>query len=74
MINQPNAPKLIKIYSIICDRFKKDLKYTCERFSNNDKQDLTDQEIMTIYLFAVQEEHRFNIKQIHKYTCDYFRD
>jgi hypothetical protein len=29
---------------------------------------------MTICLFAVQEEHRFNIKQIHKYTCDYFRD
>ena len=74
MINQPKAVKLIKIYSIICDRFEKDLKYTCERFSNNDKQDLSDQEIMTIYLFAVQEEQRFTIKQIHKYACDYLRD
>lgn len=74
MINQPKALKLIKIYSIICDRFEKDLKYTCERFSNNDKQDLTDQEIMTIYLFAVQEEQRFSIKQIHKYACDYLLD
>lgn len=74
MINQPKALKLIKIYSIICDRFEKDLKYTCERFSNNDKQDLTDQEIMTIYLFAVQEEQRFSIKQIHKYASDYLRD
>jgi len=54
MINQTKALKLVKFYSIICDRFEKDLKYTCERFSNNDKQDLTDQEIMTIYLFAVQ--------------------
>ena len=61
MINQPKALKLIKIYSIICDRFEKDLKYTCERFSNNDKQYLTDQEIMTIYLFAVQEEQRFRV-------------
>jgi len=74
MINQTKAPKLVKIYSIICDRFEKDLKYTCERFSNNDKQDLTDQEIMTIYLFAVQEEHRISIKEIHKYACDYLLD
>ena len=55
VINQPKALKLIKIYSILCDRFEKDLKYTCERFSNNDKQDLINQEITTIYLFAVQE-------------------
>ena len=61
MINQPKALKLIKIYSILCDRFEKDLKYTCKRFSNNDKQDLINQEITTIYLFAVQEEHRFNV-------------
>ena len=71
MINQPKALKLIKIYSITCDRFEKDLKYTCERFSNNDKQDLINQEITTIYLFAVQEEHRFSVIQIYKYSCDY---
>jgi hypothetical protein len=74
MINQSKALKLVKIYSIICDRFEKDLKYTCERFSNNDKPNLTDQEIMTIYLFTVQEEQRFSIKQIHKFTCDYLLD
>jgi hypothetical protein len=74
MINQTKALKLIKIYSIIFDRFEKDLKYTCERFSNNDKPNLTDQEIMTIYLFAVQEEQRFSVKQIHKYACDYLFD
>jgi Transposase DDE domain len=71
MINQSKALKLVKIYSIICDSFKKDLKYTCERFSNNDKPYLTDEEIMTIYLFTVQEEQRFSVKQIHKYACDY---
>lgn len=74
MINQPKAVKLVKIYSIICDRFEKDLKYTCERFSNNNKQNLTDEEIMTIYLFTVQEEQRFSVKQIHKYACDYLLD
>jgi hypothetical protein len=71
MIIQTKALKLIKIYSTICDKFEKDLKYTCERFSNNTKQDLTDQEIMTIYLFSVAEEQRFTVKHIHQFACDY---
>ena len=74
MINQTKALKLIKIYSLICDRFEKDLKHTCQRFSNNQKQELTDQEIMTIYLFSVLEEQRFSIKQIHSYACNYLLD
>ena len=45
MIIQTKALKLIKIYSTICEQFEKDLKYSCERFSNNNKQDLTDQEL-----------------------------
>ena len=73
MIIQTKALKLIKIYSMICEKFEKDLKYTCERFSNNTKQDLTDQEIMTIYLFVIEEEQRFTIKQIHKFASDYLR-
>jgi len=71
MIIQTKALKLVKIYSTICDKFEKDLKYSCERFSNNTKQDLTDQEIMTIYLFSVAEEQRFTVKQIHRFACDY---
>lgn len=73
MINQTKALKLVHIYLTICDRFEKDLKYTCERFSNNDKPDLTDEEIMTIYLFAIEEEQRFTVKQIHKFASDYLR-
>lgn len=74
MINQTKALKLIKIYSLLCDRFEKDLKYTCERFSNNQKQDLTDQEIMTIYMFCVHEEQRFGVKQIHNFAHNYLFD
>lgn len=29
---------------------------------------------MTIYLFSVQEEQCFSIKQIHKFACDYLLD
>jgi hypothetical protein len=73
MIIQTKALKLVKIYSTICEKFEKDLKYSCERFSNNNKQDLTDQEIMTIYLFVIEEEQRFSVKQIHKFASDYLR-
>lgn len=71
MINQTKALKLVKIYSSICERFEKDLKYTCQRFSNNNEQDLTDQEIMTIYLFVIKEEQRFSIKQIHLFAVEF---
>lgn len=36
-----------------CEQFEKYLKYTCQRFSNNGKQDLTEKEIMTIHIFAL---------------------
>jgi len=71
MINQIKALKLVKIYFSICERFEKDLKYTCQRFSNNNEQDLTDQEIMTIYLFVIKEEQRFSVKQIHLFAVEY---
>ncbi|MEI7424755.1 MAG: transposase [Candidatus Staskawiczbacteria bacterium] len=73
MINQAKALKLVKIYLYICKRFEEDLKYSCERFSNNNKQDLTDQEIMTIYLFVISEEQKFKVKQIHRFSNEYLR-
>lgn len=51
----------MQIYSTIREKFEKDLKYTCERFSNNDNQDLT------------VEEKLFTIKQIHRFANDYLR-
>lgn len=73
MIPEAKAVKLIEIYFYICERYEKDLKYCCERFSNNNKPELTDQEIMTIYLFAIQEEQRFKVKHIHRFASEYFR-
>lgn len=73
MIIQTKALKSVQIYSTICEKFEKDLKYTCERFSNNDKQDLTDEEIITIYLSVIEEEQRFTIKQIHRFANEYLR-
>lgn len=71
MISEAKSLKLIKIYLYICERYDEDLKYHCQRFSNNNKPKLTDQEIMTIYLFIIEEEQRFKIKQIHRFAQNY---
>lgn len=73
MIIKAKATKLIEIYFYICERYEEELKFCCERFSNNNKPELTDQEIMTIYLFVIQEEQRFKLSQIHKFATDYLR-
>lgn len=71
MISQARSLKLVKIYLYICKIYDEDLKYHCQRFSNNNNPKLTDQEIMTIYLYAINEEQRFKIKQIHRFAEDY---
>lgn len=73
MILEAKAIKLVEIYLYVCKRFDEDLKYHCERFSNNYEPKFSDQEIMTIYLFAVQEEQRFKVKQIHRFANEYLR-
>lgn len=73
MISEAKSLKLVKIYLYVCKRYEEDLKFCCERFSNNDQPKLTDQEIMTIYLFAIDEEQRLKIKQIHRFANEYLR-
>jgi len=65
MIPEAKAVKLIGIYLYISKIFDKDLKYCCQRFSNNAKPDLTDEEVMAIYLFAIQEEKRLKVRHIY---------
>jgi hypothetical protein len=43
------------------------------RFSNNCEPEFTDQEILTIYLFAMHVEQRFKISQIHEFADGYLR-
>jgi hypothetical protein len=55
----------------ISELYESELKYTCQRFSNNSPPEFTDAEVMTVYLFVIAEEQRFQIKQIHRFTKDY---
>lgn len=71
MINQTKALKLIKIYDYVCEKYEQELKYSCERFSNNNQPVFTDQEVITIYLFSIYEEQKFKLKQMYNFTKDY---
>ena len=73
MIPQAKAIKLIKIYFYICEQWEVELKYLCERFSNNHQPELTDEEIMTIYLYIMDQEKHLTVKQIYRFADDYLR-
>ena len=63
--------KLISIYMYISELYEKELQYTCQRLSNNSSPEFTDADLMTVYLFVITEEQRFQIKQIHRFVNDY---
>ena len=62
---------LIALYSYVCERYEAELQYCCRRFSNNSQPLFTDQEAITIYLYAVHYEKRFKIKDIHDFALRY---
>ena len=71
MIPKDKIYKLIAIYLYICELYEKELKYLCQRFSNNSEPDFTDQEVLTIYLYVMHIEQKLKLKQIHLFTKDY---
>ena len=71
MIPSEKEFKLIQIYMYICDLYDQELKYYCQRYSNNSNPAFTDQEIMTIYLFSGDCQKYFRIKDIYNFASEY---
>jgi len=63
--------KLVKIYYYVCEKFEESLKFECERFTNNKEPKLTDQEIITIYLFVMHHQGIFKMNKIHQFASEY---
>ena len=63
--------KLVKIYDYVCEKFEEGLSDECYRHTNNSTPDFTDQEIMAIYLFAMQHQKIFRQKDIHRHAKDH---
>lgn len=73
MISKVKGTKLVEIFFYISDAYEKELKFSCQRFSNNSKPEFSDQEIMTLYLFCISQEQRTKIKQIYTFADEYLR-
>ena len=55
--------KLIRLYHYICEEYNQFLRWNVERFSkNNLKGQISDQKILTIYLFCLLYEEKYKIK------------
>jgi len=73
MISKVKSTKLVEIFFFVSDAYEKELKFSCERFSNNSCPVFSDQEIMTVYLFCISQEQRTKIKQIYNFADQYLR-
>jgi len=74
MIPTDKKIKLVKIFFYICDHYDKEWKYFCERFSNYNKPEFSDQEAITIYLYAMHLEYRLKVKNIPEFASEYLHD
>lgn len=62
--------QLIALYYHICEYYDSELRWLCQRFSNNSQEpDFTDEELLTIYLYVMIEEEKYKIKSIWRYAA-----
>lgn len=62
--------QLITIYLMVCGFWEQGLCTSCQRMSNHKNFELSDQEIITIYIFGISR-HRTEIKSIFNFTQDH---
>ncbi len=62
---------LIQIYLFVCQTYDTCSRTCFQRASNNSKPDFTDQELMTIYLFAHLNQ-KYQKKQMHEFIKNYW--
>lgn len=65
--------KLIGLFYQVCDWYNENLRWNVQRFSNNGLQGvITDEELLTIYLFCIIEEAKTSIKSMYLHMQDYW--
>lgn len=65
---------LIKTYFHVCNKYNSILYWEVERHSNNKHQrgTITDEELITIYLFCAAYEEKTKIKSMHKFIKNHY--
>ena len=66
---------LISLYYYVCERYNSTLCWQVQRFSPNSNQGrITDEEIITIYLFCVAFQEKHKLKSMHRYILEHWID
>lgn len=65
--------KLIALYCYLCECYDTTLRWQIQRFSNHTTPEFSDVEVLTIYLFAIMEEDKRQLRQIHGFAHKYLR-
>lgn len=65
--------EIISVYLKISNHFEESLQYFCSRFSNNNSPDLSDEEIVTLYICGILEGKR-TVKSIYNHAKRYWSD
>ena len=69
-----NEIKLVALFCYICECHDTDLRWNCQRFSNNSNlPEFIDEELLTIYIYAVIEEEKYKVKSIYDYATKYLK-
>jgi len=66
--------KLIALYYYVCECYERELRWHCQRFSNNFTQSITDEELLTIYLYTLMYENKRKLSEVHDYAKRYLAD
>lgn len=65
--------KLIKLYCYVCEQYNHILRWNVQRFSPNQLEgQITDEEIITIYLFCLAYEEKYKVKSMHEHIQRYW--
>jgi|GEM_PF-70376 len=65
--------KLIALYTYVCDVYNQQLRWNVQRFSNNGLQgQITDAELITIYLLCLLYEEKHKLKSMHTHILRYW--
>jgi hypothetical protein len=65
--------RLIFTFLFASEHFQDNLLFYALRFSNNSSPNLTDEKVITIFLWKIMQ-HRTTIKEIYNYTNDHSRE
>lgn len=66
---------LISLYYYVCERYNSTLYWQVQRFSPNlNNGNITDEEIITIYLFCTGFQEKYKVKSMHKYILAHWKD